>query len=473
MPIAQPRPVVLIGLVVAALMIMLLLRPSEHPHAHESKSSVQHGTKSPELAHLHSDYRQAHGRSPPSNYNKWLMFAQEKGCRTHTSAYQQLYEDLGFFHEKGISDPASREAFVEAHSWMQMWSITTDGSVVGAVPHNPGIERILKDVTHLLLPRKAPLHLAVSDSDHPTLVHVPDVDGQLWEAPFTDLPCFKRTFGSARPADPTLAFIANGKSIMSQHAWFMERKNIISTNPPIPVISQSKLHCFNDILIPMNYHINSTLADLTDKVSWEEKKPVLFWRGATTGGGFTTTTPWRKFGRARALEWEKKWRTAHPDRVFDAGAEEPPSLSNWTVDIGLSNIVQSDQETEATIMQEYGLKKFVTSQKTMDFKYLLVLDGNGWPSRLQSYLHSNSVILYNGIFRDFFNWQLEPFVHYVPVRLDLSDLEERLQWLMDHEDEARQINENAKFLSRQVNRVENLQCYMGLFLLEYARLHDA
>ncbi|KAI8616441.1 lipopolysaccharide-modifying protein, partial [Chytriomyces sp. MP71] len=140
------------------------------------------------------------------------------------------------------------------------------------------------------------------------------------------------------------------------------------------------------------------------------------------------------------------------------------------VDIGLSSIVQADPETEATIKEEYGLKNKVPFDKTLNFKFLLVLDGNGWPARLQSYLHTNSVVVYNGIFRDFFNWQLEPFVHYVPVRLDLSDLEERVQWLMDHDEEARKISENARFVMAQVNRIETLQCYAGLFLLEYARL---
>ena len=38
---------------------------------------------------------------------------------------------------------------------------------------------------------------------------------------------------------------------------------------------------------------------------------------------------------------------------------------------------------------------------------------------------------------------LKPFVDYVPVKADLSDLEEKIKWCRDHDDECRKIAENA------------------------------
>jgi spore maturation protein CgeB len=38
---------------------------------------------------------------------------------------------------------------------------------------------------------------------------------------------------------------------------------------------------------------------------------------------------------------------------------------------------------------------------------------------------------------------LKPYVHYIPVKADLSDLEEQYQWAEEHPQEAKQIAANA------------------------------
>ncbi|KAI8609582.1 lipopolysaccharide-modifying protein [Chytriomyces sp. MP71] len=88
-------------------------------------------------------------------------------------------------------------------------------------------------------------------------------------------------------------------------------------------------------------------------------------------------------------------------------------------------------------------------------------------------LQTNSVVLYNGIFTDFYTAQLKPMVHYVPFRLDYSDLEERLEWLMRNDDQAREISRNARELMRQWSNVDQFKCYVGFLMLEYSHLFDA
>ena len=41
---------------------------------------------------------------------------------------------------------------------------------------------------------------------------------------------------------------------------------------------------------------------------------------------------------------------------------------------------------------------------------------------------------------------LQPFVDHVPVKADLSDLEEKIRWCRENDDKCRQIGENAKIL---------------------------
>ncbi|KAI8613293.1 hypothetical protein BC830DRAFT_1046621, partial [Chytriomyces sp. MP71] len=96
------------------------------------------------------------------------------------------------------------------------------------------------------------------------------------------------------------------------------------------------------------------------------------------------------------------------------------------VDVAFNSVVQSDFRTRLLIEQKFGLQDTVSFKQTIKYKFLIVVDGNTFPSRLQRYLQTNSVVLYNGVFRDWWNWRLEPWVHYVPFRLDCSDLEDRI-----------------------------------------------
>jgi Glycosyl transferase family 90 len=48
---------------------------------------------------------------------------------------------------------------------------------------------------------------------------------------------------------------------------------------------------------------------------------------------------------------------------------------------------------------------------------------------------------------------LKPYHDHVPVKADLSDLEEKIRWCREHDDECRQIGENAKkFYDKYVGR---------------------
>ena len=50
-------------------------------------------------------------------------------------------------------------------------------------------------------------------------------------------------------------------------------------------------------------------------------------------------------------------------------------------------------------------------------KYVMILDGNTFSSRLMRTLRSGSLVFRAGLFTEWFDERLEPFVHYLPVRL--------------------------------------------------------
>jgi hypothetical protein len=68
-------------------------------------------------------------------------------------------------------------------------------------------------------------------------------------------------------------------------------------------------------------------------------------------------------------------------------------------------------------------------------------------------LSYNSVILL--VKREFYIWYqplLKPWIHYVPVKHDLSDLIDKIDWCKKHDDKCKQIANNAlEFFNTYIN----------------------
>jgi hypothetical protein len=59
-----------------------------------------------------------------------------------------------------------------------------------------------------------------------------------------------------------------------------------------------------------------------------------------------------------------------------------------------------------------------------------------------------------------FKSYLKPMMNYVPISYDLSDLEEKLNWLVTHDEEAEQIAKNAQYLARTLFNPEFQKTYI-------------
>lgn len=58
-----------------------------------------------------------------------------------------------------------------------------------------------------------------------------------------------------------------------------------------------------------------------------------------------------------------------------------------------------------------------------------------------------------------FYHSLEPWVHYVPVKRDLSDLVERIKWAKDHDEDALKIAKNAREFANDNLLPQHIICY--------------
>ena len=79
-----------------------------------------------------------------------------------------------------------------------------------------------------------------------------------------------------------------------------------------------------------------------------------------------------------------------------------------------------------------------------EYKYILNLEGHDWPSSLIPSLFSNSVTLApTPKWHNIVHFKLKPWVHYVPLKDDVSDFDEKLEWCRNNDLECKNISMRA------------------------------
>lgn len=78
------------------------------------------------------------------------------------------------------------------------------------------------------------------------------------------------------------------------------------------------------------------------------------------------------------------------------------------------------------------------------YRYLIDIGGNGYSTRLKYLLFSRRpLLLVDRAHVEYFNCELKPYVHYIPVKMDLSDLIEKTLWMFDNNEKCKEVSENA------------------------------
>jgi len=87
---------------------------------------------------------------------------------------------------------------------------------------------------------------------------------------------------------------------------------------------------------------------------------------------------------------------------------------------------------------------YVSLPDHCEYKYLLDMQGGGYSARTKFLMHSRRPIFYQSRrLHEYWYWSLQPFVHYIPVKEDFSDFEQKLEWAELHPFECEKIAENA------------------------------
>jgi hypothetical protein len=91
-----------------------------------------------------------------------------------------------------------------------------------------------------------------------------------------------------------------------------------------------------------------------------------------------------------------------------------------------------------------AIPNYLSLQELVKYKYLIDIGGNGWSGRLKWLLFSKRpLLLVDRNYVEYFYNDLKPYVHFIPVKMDLSDLLEKVKWMKNNYEECLNIANNA------------------------------
>lgn len=217
-------------------------------------------------------------------------------------------------------------------------------------------------------------------------------------------------------------------------------------SPPVAVLSFDADHerrpmCENILVTPR------ALAELPDgarwlaradgyHANWRARRNLVLWRGAATGAAplFNSSTNEPRTPRALAVALSKR----RPD-LLDAQFAGRGSLS----------FLSNDREVARRMGYGDGPTGHLTwEEQQQRYRATLVLDGNTVADRLPFLLFTmTAIIKQESPLREAWYDLLRPYVHYIPVRHDLADLEGQIEWALANASRLQQIARNAAQLA--------------------------
>lgn len=227
------------------------------------------------------------------------------------------------------------------------------------------------------------------------------------------------------------------------HIWDSKHKPLVSHKYPkyAPILSGSSTKMNADIPFPtyedwarVIYQRSGLVfpnscreyPDVTP-VPWNAKMAKAVFRGATTGSGTTPQTN----QRLRAFEIGEK----HKD-LMDIG------ITKWNL---RPRKLEGSKYLQTIERKSYPIATKLDLQQQCQYKYILNLEGHVAAYRLSYELSSGSVVLLAGSEWEMWYYPfLKAYEHYIPVKMDLSDLVSQIEWCKANDGKCQEIANNAR-----------------------------
>lgn len=256
----------------------------------------------------------------------------------------------------------------------------------------------------------------------------------------------------------TVVALPNVHFVFSSLAALDQAANLQS-NSTVPIFSacSSDSPGFKKLFFPRVTSVLSPRRLYEELSEFTRKEQKLFFRGALSGP-------------EREVLFKKYQGVDFPavDVALTSVPEGAPcdnTRKAWCAGIPAKWVSRSDLLVNAT-------ERVPLEESLARYRYILSVDGVGCADRVPTLLSSaNLVFIVASDFHEFWYADLVPFKHYIPVKKDLSDLLDVIQWVNDQTEETLlDIVARANKYVKTFLSTEAMKCYYVHVLQKYARL---
>ncbi|MBM3208251.1 MAG: hypothetical protein FJZ57_06590 [Chlamydiae bacterium] len=220
-----------------------------------------------------------------------------------------------------------------------------------------------------------------------------------------------------------------------------------------PILTFSKLKSQSNVIMIPDFEALSGHAEIHKSVQmgkslfqWYYKIEKGFWRGSRTGSG-----SFLNLARTKCVELSLKY----PDLIDARFSDFHPN------------------EYTCMVYPEY----FSNGARIADhlkFKYQINIDGNASTyGRLFWQLFSGCLVFnQESDFTQWYHFKLQPYVHFVPFKNDISDLPEKIIWAKKNDKTARIIARNAEIFANTHLNAKAIYDYLYYVICTCSKLSD-
>ncbi|KAF9237133.1 hypothetical protein BU15DRAFT_76241 [Melanogaster broomeanus] len=424
-----------------------------------------------------AEYKRRYGRNPPRGFDEWWQFAKDNDVKL-VDEFDAIVEDLEPFWALSGEEMRRRAYQAGQLSSIDLVRIQ-DGEVSGVNiekeykdtekgHRSMGFQQLLTRFQHKLPDMDFPINAKAEGrvlvpwehQKYPNLT-LQDSSGGVTSMPARQLYSSYRNLNAEQPKsllgpsvrssdafffaeslDDSFDFCQNPWAHYAQGHFFSDWRTI-----PVlyPVFSPAKAQGFLDIRIPSHYYYrqntrytygwdaeNQFPKEVDDmEVPWDDKSEVIFWRGATTGGGSTPPGFSPSYQRHRFLRMAHESSSANytivhtspsNPRSFISTNVPAKDLNRDIFDVAFVAAVGHYPGGEQAMRKVHRFADWVVLGQHWSYKYLIDLDGMSYSARFMAFLSSDSAVIKSTVYKEFFSDWLQPWLHYIPLSSSYSEI---------------------------------------------------
>ncbi|KAF9481733.1 hypothetical protein BDN70DRAFT_830395 [Pholiota conissans] len=492
------------------------------------EAKLQRASKTLEEAVM--EYKRRYGRRPPKGFDVWWKYAMEHDVQL-PDEYDRIQHDLEGFWGLEPADlvQIQQETEVKKDSYTIGKNETGEVEVVTyafeegrydqLIVGSREIVRMLNQIQDIL----PPFRITLSPHDGPNRLtdhgikqalmdaveartyidraSLPKINSIGWVSacpPDSPARQMKINLDEPPPRPTKKTFIYDHVATMDpcnhpdhffHHGQFLSHN--LGPSPQralFPEFSYCSTTIHHNIRIPVPYGWVEDIYPRTNDPEWDDKVDErLLWRGSNTGMYHSATSRWehshRDFFVWHANELEGTLKVLQPNKTRNEKVGEPRELRKARVNPALMDVAFAGNAIGCSpavcdlLEDKYPFRERQSIAQAGNYKYVMDVDGNGWSGRFKRLITTNALIFKSTIYPEWYADRVAPWVHYVPIQIDLSDLYDALFFFRGdgngdgaHEHLARKIAVAGRQWSKTFWRKEDLIAYFFRLILEYNRL---